>query len=105
MPAVLKLTAALLEPLTMPVSHPPTVSEVAVCGTAVLLTQLTDPPVGTLTSFGWKQNVPPVQVVIDTVDPTAATGIGTLSQLATTQSEASTDRQRMLALMFPCLPG
>jgi hypothetical protein len=57
--------------------------------------------VGTLTLLGWKQNVPPVQVVIDTEGPTAATGTGTLSQLASTKSEASTDSERLTDLMFP----
>jgi hypothetical protein len=67
----------------------------------VLFTQLTDPPVATLTSLGWKQNVPPVQVVIDTEGPAAAAGTNTLHQLATTQSEASTDSERLTDLMFP----
>jgi hypothetical protein len=105
MPAVGNISDVLPPALTVPVSQVPAVSEVAVCGAAVLLTQLTDPPVGTLTSFGWKQNVPPEQVVIDTEGPTAATGIGTLSRLATTKSEASTDSERLRDPMFPSVLG
>jgi hypothetical protein len=73
------------------VSHPPGVSEVAVCGAIELFDQVTEPPVGTFTLPGWKQKkmAPPAHPVdvIDTLGPTAAAGTGTVRNVPTTLSE------------------